>query len=125
MKNLLKIALFLIPQTVLALTCSGTSVKNLSNKGGSLHPLRITDQNGLGICHIEQLHKLIKARLPGHPDLSRHQMAMVEKRVRDSKILFFKQESWVNFKETAKGFRSIVIKDGPFRPTLYFRGGAP
>jgi hypothetical protein len=35
----------------------------------------------------------------------------------------FKQESWVNFKETGQKFNSIVINDGSFGPTIYFRGG--
>lgn len=87
MKKLLQITLLLVPQVALALSCSGSGSKNLADPGGSLHPLRVTNQNGLGICHIEQLFKLIKAKLPGHPDLSRVQLAIAEKRVRDSKVL--------------------------------------
>ena len=38
-------------------------------------------------------------------------------------LFLLKQESWVNFKETGQRIHSIVINDGPFGPTLYFRGG--
>ncbi len=67
-----------------SLSCFGTDSVNLADKNGSLHPLRITNQNGLGICHIEQLHKLLKAKMPGHPDLSRVQLAIMEKKQRDA-----------------------------------------
>ena len=67
----------------MALTCTEGPEINLSSPGGSLENLRTTDQNGLGICHIEQLHKMLKAKLPGHPDLARVQLAMAEKKKRD------------------------------------------
>ncbi len=80
------------------MTCSDTSIINLSAKSKSLHPLRTTDQNGLGICHIEQLHKMLKAKLPGHPDLSRIQLAIAEKRVRDLNLTSDKKNAvrWVD-----------------------------
>jgi hypothetical protein len=77
----------------MAVTCSGTSLINLSAKSKSLHPLRTTDQNGLGICHIEQLHKMLKAKLPGHPDLSRIQLAIAEKKVRDQNLTLDKKNA--------------------------------
>lgn len=76
-----------------ALSCLGKPT-DLTRIGGSLSPLRITDQNGLGICHIEQLHKMLKARLPGHPDLSRVQLAIMEKKIRDRRRLNKKAVRW-------------------------------
>jgi hypothetical protein len=56
--------------------------------------MRTTDQNGLGICHLEQLHKMLKARLPGHPDLSRIQLAIAEKSTRDKGQAVKKAVRW-------------------------------
>lgn len=66
---------------------------DLSLKGGPLHPLRITNQDGLGICHIEQLHKLLKAAMPSHPDFSRMDLAINEKAVRDNKVASNKKKA--------------------------------
>lgn len=78
------------------LSCVESPLRNLSDAGGSLENLRTTDQNGLGICHIEQLHKMLKAKLPGHPDLSRVQLAIAEKRVRDKNVENKKAVRWMN-----------------------------
>ncbi len=85
---------YLIPYYAYALTCSHQDIRNLSAPGGSLYPLRSTNQNGLGICHIEQLHKMLKARLPGHPDFSRIQLAIAEKQNRDKNLLVKKAVRW-------------------------------
>lgn len=84
MKILIPICIFLFSNiTFASQTCSDSKVVDLSAKNGPLYPLRTTNQNGLGICHIEQLHKLLKAKIPGHPDLSRVQLAITEKKHRD------------------------------------------
>lgn len=84
MRKLLILALLFLPQISFAsLSCTGNAIQDLSAPKGPLHPLRITNQDGLGICHIEQLHKLLKAKIPGHPDLSRVQLAIMEKKQRD------------------------------------------
>ena len=84
MKNLILFSvIFYSCFSLASQTCTGTKVVDLSGKDGPLSPLRTTNQNGLGICHIEQLHKLLKAKLPGHPDLSRVQLAITEKKNRD------------------------------------------
>lgn len=85
---------YFISYSAQALTCSHQGIRNLSAPGGSLHPLRSTDQNGLGICHIEQLHKMLKARLPGHPDFSRIQLAIAEKQSRDKNLVVKKAVRW-------------------------------
>ena len=82
MKNLFTFMLVLFSSLAHGLTCQKKETVDLSVPGGSLYPLRITNQNGLGICHIEQLNKMIKSKLPGHPDLSRVQLAIAEKQVR-------------------------------------------
>lgn len=78
-----------------ALTCAETTLINLSDKGSSLENLRVTDQNGIGICHIEQLHKMLKAKMIGNVDLSRIQLAIVEKKVRDEKLENKKAIRWM------------------------------
>ena len=84
MKNLILFSVIFYSSLSLASqTCTGQKVVDLAEKGGPLYPLRTTNQNGLGICHIEQLHKLLKAKVPGHPDLSRVQLAIAEKKRRD------------------------------------------
>ena len=99
---------YLIPYTAVALTCSNQITRNLSAPGGSLYPLRITDQNGLGICHIEQLHKMLKARLPSHPDFSRIQLAIAEKRNRDKKLVVKKAVRWSG----AEGIGGTYVDSG-------------
>ena len=94
MKFMLLCLTYLIPYCAYALTCSHQDIRNLSAPGGSLYPLRSTDQNGLGICHIEQLHKMLKARLPGHPDFSRIQLAIAEKQNRDKNLVVKRAVRW-------------------------------
>ncbi len=84
---LIQFLFLILPHFAIALSCRESVSVNLSDPGGTLHPLRVTDQNGLGICHIEQLSRLIQARLPGHPRLSRLQLAIAEKSARDAKML--------------------------------------
>lgn len=96
MKFLGLISLLVYSSHILALTCTETPEVNLASPGQSLENLRVTDQNGLGICHIEQLHKMIKARLPGHPDLSRVQLAMAEKKKRDEDKTDKKAIRWMS-----------------------------
>ena len=87
-KIIILLLLLIVSHPIFALSCNTIEPTiNLSDPGGVLYPLRATNQNGLGTCYIEQLHKLIKARLPGHPDLSRIQMAILEKKVRDQNLL--------------------------------------
>lgn len=96
MKLLGLFSLFIYSSHLLALTCTQSPEVNLSSAGESLENLRVTDQNGLGICHIEQLHKMIKAKLPGHPDLSRVQLAMAEKTKRDEDKTDKKAIRWMS-----------------------------
>ncbi len=90
------------------MSCQGNTKSDLSATGGSLSPLRVTNQNGLGICHIEQLHKMLKAKLPGHPDLSRVQLAIAEKKMRDRELTTKKAVRWKN----AQGVGGTYIDAG-------------
>lgn len=95
MRALLPCLLFFISFKTLAVPCSGSSEINLTSPGSSLEKLRITDQNGLGICHIEQLHKMLQAAIPGNPDLSRVQLAIMEKKIRDQELENKKAVRWM------------------------------
>lgn len=97
--------LFLCSFQVSALTCTADEnpTVNLSDEGGSLANLRVTDQNGLGICHIEQLHKMLQAKLPNHPDLSRVQLAIMEKKVRDQNLTKKNAVRWMKNPDMAGG----------------------
>ena len=66
---------------------------DLSAEGGVLHPLRATNQNGLGICHAEQLQRMLKAKIPGNPDLARVSLALIEKEQRDQKLTSDKKKA--------------------------------
>ena len=79
---------------VAAQSCLSQKKIDLSAVGGSLYPLEATDQNGLGICHVEQLHKMMKARLPGHPDLSRIQISIADKKEKDKDQFLKKSIRW-------------------------------
>lgn len=79
---------------VTAQSCLSQKKIDLSAVGGSLYPLEATDQNGLGICHVEQLHKMMKARLPGHPDLSRIQISIADKKEKDKDQFLKKSIRW-------------------------------
>ena len=79
-----------------AQTCDESKSVNLTDKGSSLENLRTTDQNGLGICHIEQLHKMLKAKIPGSPDLARVQLAIAEKKQRDIEKTDKKAVRWMS-----------------------------
>lgn len=85
-----------------AQTCDESKTVNLTEKGSSLDNLRITDQNGLGICHIEQLHKMLQAKMNDQADLSRLQLAIVEKRNRDINVQSKPAIRWMK-SETAVG----------------------
>lgn len=100
------VSFFIFNHTFAEVSCSKTSTIDLSAKGGPLYPLRITDQDGLGICHAEQLHKLLKAKLSGHPDLSRVGLAINEKANRDKKILSYKKKAirWMKSEDKVGGF---------------------
>jgi hypothetical protein len=69
---------------------------------------------------------LSAVEIPEHSEimLDEEVLEMPSVKIKDVMELL-KQESWVNFKETGQRIHSIVINDGPFGPTLYFRGGAP
>ena len=59
---------------------------DLSAEKGVLHPLRATNQDGLGICHIEQLQRMLKAKMDKNPDLARISLAVLEKKGRDKHV---------------------------------------
>jgi hypothetical protein len=69
---------------------------------------------------------LAAVEIPEHSEimLDEEVLEMPSVKIKDVMELL-KQESWVNFKETGQRIHSIVINDGPFGPTLYFRGGPP
>jgi hypothetical protein len=97
------IALLLLSFSLHAKEC--TTV-DLSAEGNVLHPLRATHQNGLGICHAEQLQRMLKAKMTGHPDLARVSLAILEKEKRDESLAFAKKKAirWKNSDGTPGGY---------------------
>lgn len=102
MKKLIPFILFLTSYYSLAQECKTI---DLSGEGNVLHPLRATNQNGLGICHIEQLQRMLKAKLEGHPDLARISMAIHEKAKRDIHMASNKKKAvrWMDGKAGLPG----------------------
>lgn len=91
--------LFLLPLITVSFNSLAKECKtiDLSAEKGVLHPLRATDQDGLGICHIEQLQRMLKAKMDNNPDLARISLAVMEKKGRD-KILPVDKKKAVRWK---------------------------
>ncbi len=94
MRLLVLLIILSYPIILLGQSCLSKRQINLSDPGGSLYPMVASDQNGLGICHIEQLHKMLKAKLPGHPDFSRLQLTITDKKELDKDHLFKQTIRW-------------------------------
>ena len=99
---------YLIPFLIFSFSVQAQECKtiDLSAEGSVLHPLRATNQNGLGICHAEQLQRMLKAKMSGNPDLARISLAMIEKEQRDEKLTSDKKKAvrWKNSDGTPGGF---------------------
>lgn len=87
--------LFLLPLITVSFNSLAKECKtiDLSAEKGVLHPLRATDQDGLGICHIEQLQRMLKAKMDKHPDLARISLAVLEKKRRDQNVAVDKKKA--------------------------------
>lgn len=100
----------LIPEfpVTLAVEANGIGICktiDLSAPGGPLATIRTTNQGPYGICHIEQLSRMLKAKMPGAPNFARISMAMQEKEARDKNLPNEKKKAitWVDSEKVPRG----------------------